>query len=105
MPRELRDAYLKVAPRPGDLTMFWKSVNQMKAFEGWSPEQIRSIRSPTLVLLGDRDVVRPEHAVAMVRLLPSSQLAILPNTDHLGITHSPSWLPTLVTTFLDAPMP
>ena len=106
MPRELREAYLEVAPRPADLTaMFWKSVNQMKAFEGWSPEQMRSIRAPILVLLGDRDVVRPEHAVGMYRLLPRSQLAILPNTDHLGISHPPAWLPSLVTTFLDAPMP
>ena len=105
MPRELREAYLRVAPRPGDLpTLFQKSVDQMKRFEGWTPEQIRSIRSPTLVLVGDRDVVRPEHAVALYRLLPSSQLAILPDTDHRAICFPPAWLPTLVTTFLDAPM-
>jgi pimeloyl-ACP methyl ester carboxylesterase len=104
MPAELRDEYVRVAPRPGDLrAMFWKSVNQMKAFEGWSPEQIRSIRSPTLVLLGDRDVVRPEHGVALYRLLPRAQLAVLPNTDHRDICHPPAWLPTLIATFLDAP--
>src|SRR5690242_16643006 len=80
MPAELREAYLQVAPRPADLTaMFWKSVNQMKAFQGWSPEEMRSIRAPALVLQGDRDVVRPEHGVAMYRLLPNAQLAILPN--------------------------
>ena len=104
MPAELKDEYVRVAPRPSDLTaMFWKSVNQMKTFEGWSPEQIRSIRLPTLVLLGDRDVVRPEHGVALYRLLPRAQLAILPNTDHRAICHPPAWLPTLITSFLDAP--
>jgi len=105
MPAELREAYQRVAPRPGDLsTMFWKSVNQMKAFQGWTEEQMRSIHAPALVLLGDRDVVRAEHGVAMYRLLPSSQLAILPNTDHRGICYPPAWLPTLISTFLDAPM-
>lgn len=104
MPAELREAYLQVAPRPADLTaMFWKSVNQMKAFKGWSAEEMRSIRAPALVLQGDRDVVRPEHAVAMYRLLPNAQLAILPNTDHRAICHPPAWLPTLITAFLDAP--
>ena len=104
MPAELREEYLRVAPRPGDLTaMFWKSVNQMKSFEGWSPEEIRSIRAPTLVLLGDRDVVRPEHGVALYRLLPHAQLAILPNTDHRAICHPPAWLPTLIVSFLDTP--
>jgi len=85
--------------------MFRKSVDQMKSFEGWTAEQMRSIRAPTLVLLGDRDVVRPEHGVAMYRLLPSSQLAVLPNTDHRAICHPPEWLPALIATFLDAPMP
>ena len=104
MPAELREAYLQVAPRPADLTaMFWKSVNQMKAFQGWTAEEMRSIRVPALVLQGDRDVVRPEHAVAMYRLLPNAQLAILPNTDHRAICHPPAWLPALITTFLDAP--
>ena len=104
MPAELRDAYLQVAPRPADLTaMFWKSVNQMKTFQGWTAEEMRSIRAPALVLQGDRDVVRPEHAVAMYRLLPNAQLAILPNTDHRAICHPPAWLPTLISTFLDAP--
>ena len=104
MPAELRDEYVRVAPRPSDLTtMFWKSVNQMKSFQGWNPEQIRSIRSPTLVLLGDRDVVRPEHGVALYRLLPRGELTILPNTDHRAICHPPAWLPTLIASFLDAP--
>jgi len=104
MPVELREEYQRVAPRPADLTaMFQKSVDQMKSFQGWSPEQIRSIRAPSLVLLGDRDVVRPEHGVALYRLLPHAQLAILPDTDHRAICHPPSWLPTLIAGFLDAP--
>jgi pimeloyl-ACP methyl ester carboxylesterase len=104
MPAELREAYVQVAPRPADLTvMFRKSVNQMKAFQGWTAEEMRSIRAPALVLQGDRDVVRPEHGVAMFRLLPNAQLAILPNTDHRAICHPPAWLTTLITTFLDAP--
>lgn len=104
MPAELREEYLRVAPHPADLTaMFRKSVEQMRSFQGWTPEQIRSIRAASLVLLGDRDVVRPEHGVALYRLLPRAQLAILPDTDHRAICHPPAWLPTLIATFLDTP--
>jgi len=106
MPRDLKEAYLKVAPRPEELpAMFAKSVKQMLDFKGWSAEEIRSIHAPTLVVVGDRDLVRPEHAVTMYQLLPRAQLAILPQTDHLSISHPLAWVPTMVTTFLDTPAP
>ena len=49
-------------------------------FRGWAPEEIQSIDAPTLVMIGDHDIVRPGHAVIMSRLLPNLQLAILPGT-------------------------
>jgi len=64
-----------------------------------------AIQAPTLVLIGDRDIVRPEHAVTMARLLPHSQLAIVPGADHLGMSHPPPWVPAMITAFLDSPMP
>ena len=76
MPLELREAYLGAAPHPEDLpTFFTKSVQRMLHFKGWTPEEIRSINAPTLVMIGDHDIVRPEHAVLMFRLFPNAQLA------------------------------
>src|SRR5262249_25610752 len=63
MPKELRDAYLKTAVHPDQLQSYFdKSVRRMREFKGWTSDQIRSIQAPTLVLCGDQDVVRPEHA-------------------------------------------
>lgn len=50
----------------------------MLEFQDWRPEDLRSIDAPTLILIGDADVVRPEHAVEMYRLLPHGRLAVLP---------------------------
>ena len=106
MPLELREAYLRTAPRPEELpTFFAKSVQRMKKFKGWTPEKIRSIAAPTLVIMGDRDVARPEHAVLMFRLIPNSQLAILPDTDHMKIVNRSDWLLPMIKEFLDEPMP
>jgi pimeloyl-ACP methyl ester carboxylesterase len=59
-----------VAPNPEDWPALLGKVQQMdKAFEGWSPAAISSIEAPALVVVGDADIVRPEHAVAMLRLL------------------------------------
>jgi pimeloyl-ACP methyl ester carboxylesterase len=101
MPQELRDNYLRVAPEPANLQSFFdKSVERMRNFKGWTPAEIKMIQAPTLVLMGDRDVALPEHAVSLFRLLPNSQLCILPGTDHTTIVRSPL-VPLIVETFLD----
>jgi pimeloyl-ACP methyl ester carboxylesterase len=51
-------------------------------FRGWRPEDIQSINAPAMVMVGDADLVRPEHTVRMFRLLPHAQLAVLQGTDH-----------------------
>jgi len=106
MPPELRDAYLSVAPNRQDFpTFFAKSLKRMREFKDWPPEDIQSIEAPTLIIVGDADFVRPEHAVRMFRLLPYSRLAVLPGTDHMTLVERSDWLVTMVEAFLDAPMP
>ncbi len=102
MPEELRDAYLEVAPRPEDLQrMFDKAVQLMRNFKDILPDMIRSIAAPTLVVCGDSDVMRPEHAVEEFRLLPHARLAVLPMTDHMKVTARTSWLVPMIEEFLD----
>jgi pimeloyl-ACP methyl ester carboxylesterase len=109
MPPELRKAYLGVAPHPEDLpTLFAKCVQRMLNFKGWTSEDIRSINAPTLVMIGDHDIVRPEHAVEMFRLLPHAQLAVLPGTDHMTLVNradSAEWQVSMIEAFLEAPAP
>jgi pimeloyl-ACP methyl ester carboxylesterase len=106
MPADLREAYLHVAPRPEELpSLFAKSVQRMLNFKGWSQDEIRSIAAPTLVMIGDHDIVRPEHAVLMFRLLPNSNLAVLPDTDHMRVVNRSDWLVSMIGAFLDSPMP
>ena len=79
MPQELKTAFLKVNPDTAKLqTMFDKDRERMIAFKDLSDEQIRSITASTLLINGDADVIRPEHALEMYRLIPNCQLAIIP---------------------------
>ena len=103
MPAELRDAYLRVAPNPENLPIFHdKCVERVLEFRDWSPEDIQSINSPTLILIGDADIIRPEHAVEMFRLLPNARLAVLPGTDHMTLVQRSDWLVSMIEVFLDA---
>jgi pimeloyl-ACP methyl ester carboxylesterase len=106
MPAELREAYLRVSPHPGQLQTFHdKSVKRMLEFKDWRPEDIQKIGAPTMVMVADGDIVRPEHAVEMFRLLPHAQLAVLPGTDHMTLVNRAEWQVSMIEAFLDASMP
>jgi pimeloyl-ACP methyl ester carboxylesterase len=87
MPQPLKDAFLKVNPDPQKLrAMHDKDLERMQHFVETSDAEVRSVRAPTLVLLGDRDVATSEHAIELTRLLPHARLLILPggHGDYLG---------------------
>jgi pimeloyl-ACP methyl ester carboxylesterase len=111
------EEYMRVAPRPEDFaTLFAKKTQMDRQVRDLPAEAIEAIDAPTLLIIGDSDIVRPEHAVEMFRLLgggvmgdltglPNSQLAILPGTTHVTLVERADWLVSMITAFLDAPMP
>jgi pimeloyl-ACP methyl ester carboxylesterase len=106
MPAELKEAYDRIAPHPEQLSTFHdKCARRMLEFKDWRPEDIRSIDAPTMVMVADGDIVRPEHAVEMFRLLPHAQLAVLPGTDHMTLVQRAEWQVSMIESFLDGPMP
>lgn len=79
MPKQYKDAFSKVAPNPDNLQiMHDKCAKRMATFKDWDDDQLKSILSPTLLIIGDADLMTPEHAVEMYRLIPNCQLAIIP---------------------------
>jgi pimeloyl-ACP methyl ester carboxylesterase len=79
MPAPLKTAYLQInRDHAGLQAMFNKDRNRMLHFEDWNDDEINSIQAPTLVIAGDHDVVTPEHAALMCRLISNARLMILP---------------------------
>ena len=81
MPEQLKSSYLAINnDAKGLQNMFEKDRNRMATFKDWSDDILRSIQSPALIVVADRDVMTPEHTVQMSKLIPNSQLMILPGT-------------------------
>lgn len=79
MPAPLREEYLRIAPHPEHLQrQIDKLMAMLGGFRDWPPQMLQAIRAPTLVLLGNADIVGPEHAMEMCRLIADCTLAILP---------------------------
>lgn len=111
MPQVLQDGYLRANnSEQGLLNMFHRDVQRMKAFEDYTDAQIGSIKVPALVMSGNQDVGSLEHAVEIYRLIPDSELAILPggHGGYMGTLESmengtpPKFMATgLIEAFLD----
>ena len=111
------DEYMRIAPRPEDFNKLFEKKTQMdRQIKDFSAETIRGIKAPTLLIIGDSDLIRPEHAVEMFRLLgggvfgdtpaglPDSQLAIVPGASHVSIVSKADLLLAMIPAFLDAPV-
>ncbi|HST05444.1 MAG TPA: alpha/beta hydrolase [Chloroflexia bacterium] len=109
------EEYMRIAPHPEDFPKLFSKVMHLNMnIPDLSSEAIRSIKAPTMIIAGDSDIVQPEHAVEMFRLLgggvigdlvglPKSRLAILPGTTHSTMVTRGDWLVPMITEFLDAP--
>lgn len=79
MPEQLKIGYKKVAADTNGLqVMHDKDAKRMVNFKDISDEQIKSIKVPTLIIIGDKDVISPEHAIELHRQIINSELAIIP---------------------------
>ncbi len=82
-----------------------------------SDDEMRSISAKTMVIVGDADGVKPEHALAMFKLrgggdeeaaatgvlqkVPAARLVVLPAMSHIGISGESKVLVPMVSAFLD----
>jgi pimeloyl-ACP methyl ester carboxylesterase len=104
-----------------DATAFDAYIEKMKVLgindQNISDAQMRSISAKTMIIIGDADAVKPEHALAMYKLrgggdekaaasgtlqkAPVARLVILAATSHLGILGQSAVLAPMVSAFLD----
>src|SRR5215207_3154255 len=113
----MEEAYRAKSPHPDRLQDL---LDKLGAFDdgahGWSDAEIEGIAAPTLITVGDCDMVTLDHAVRFLRLrggdvngdfagVPASQLAVFPGTTHFFGLARTALVLDVVTTFLDAPAP
>ena len=86
-----------------------------------SDEEMRSISAKTMVIVGDADGVKLEHALAMFKLrdggdeeaaasgvlqkVPTARLVVVPAMSHIGISGQSELLVPMVSAFLDDVLP
>ncbi len=109
--------YRKLAPNPeGFPKLVAKLIQSEKEPMAWEKD-VRSMKTPVLIIFGDADGYTLEHAVAMFRLLgggvmgdtgkplPASRLAVLPATSHTAVITQTDLLLGFIEPFLKGEVP
>lgn len=108
--------YANAAARPKDFPELVRKLVALDATpQNWLAEDIRAITAPALLIIGDSDIITPEHTVELFHLLgggvpgdltglPKAQLAVLPGTTHTMVVNHLVWLALMIGEFLNAPL-
>lgn len=111
-------AFLAHTPDPSAFTAWVSKMTILNADDQQiTDDEMRSITSPTMVIVGDADGVRLEHALEMFALrggvdaeaaasgvlsgVPAARLVVLPAASHIGISGESDVLVPMVVAFLD----
>lgn len=102
-----REAYEAASP---DGPAHWKVVaGKVRALWVTDPPfeaaELSRVSAPVLIVVGDRDTIRAEHALEMYRTVPRGQLLVLPETAHDTFNAGAALLNPALIAFLDAPLP
>jgi pimeloyl-ACP methyl ester carboxylesterase len=112
--------YQRLAPDPDAFPALVEKLTALDSTHyAWPEDDVRGIAAPTLIVVGDSDGIRLDHAVELFALrgggvmgdlegLPESQLAVLPGTAHFappgsGLLDRSDWLVAMIARFLDPP--
>ena len=92
----------RISPAPAQYEAFAKELFAMYQREpNYTDEQVRSIRTPTLIAAGyHEEYYRIDHFVALARLIPGAELAILPGASHFGVWQVPQAFNRMALDFL-----
>ncbi|HEY6494725.1 MAG TPA: alpha/beta fold hydrolase [Trebonia sp.] len=100
---EMRGRNLAVAPEPEHFEEFAaRNTAMVHEVPGWTAPMLRELRTPTLMIFGDRDFSPLADVTELFGLLPNAQLAVLPGTTHVGVPARFADALGPITSFLDA---
>ena len=90
-----------------DTTYDYKLVKKLFDLLGKQPHislaEVQSIKAPTLVLAGDKDVIREEHTLQIYQNLQKGWLGIFPGGTHMMPETDPELFNTTVEKFFSKP--
>ena len=106
-PTVMLEAYAKRSPDGADHypVVAEKFMAMVTTEPTLTTDDLARLAHPTLVLVGDDDLVRLDHTVALYEALPAGRLCVVPGASHAVLIERPQLVAALITDFLQGPEP
>jgi pimeloyl-ACP methyl ester carboxylesterase len=97
--------YQALSPEPEKMDAFFENIGNMWATEpNFTPAQLRAITTPILILDGEADeAIKTEHTREMASLIPTAELALIPDTGHFAVWERPDEFNRIVPNAISMP--
>jgi pimeloyl-ACP methyl ester carboxylesterase len=94
----------RLTPKPESSPATLKKLaDLMEKYPNFTIEQLKQINVPTLIAVGDHDLIALDHTVNLFKSLPHAQLLIVPDATHRVLVEQPDLMNKEIIKFLNAP--
>lgn len=101
---KFKTSFERLCPNPEKLPEIKKKLAAlMEKYPNFSLEQLKTIKTPTLIVAGDYDLIDITHTVSLFNSLPNSQLFIIPGASHLSLVEQSELANSIIIKFLKTP--
>jgi pimeloyl-ACP methyl ester carboxylesterase len=101
--KEWLDNYISLTPQPDHVDSYLLHTQKMWLSDVYIPEtKLKSIKIPTMIVQGDKDGIKIEHATELHRTIRNSQFCILPNTSHFVFDEKPDLMCKIAIDFFNS---
>jgi pimeloyl-ACP methyl ester carboxylesterase len=106
--RKLRQKYRnsleRLSPNPERIPVIRRKLRAlMEKYPNFTLKQLEKIKTPTLVVAGDHDIISLDHTVSLFTSLPHAQLFVIPGATHIVPVEQPQLFNNVVMNFLNTP--
>jgi pimeloyl-ACP methyl ester carboxylesterase len=94
----------RLSPNPERIPQIRRKLKAlMVKYPNFTEKQLEKITTPTLVVVGDHDIISLDHTVTLYSDLPHAQLFVVPGATHIAPVEQPELINSLIIKFLETP--
>jgi pimeloyl-ACP methyl ester carboxylesterase len=102
--KRYRTSFERLSPNQERIPVIRKKLEVlMQKYPNFTPDQLKTIKVPFLIVVGDHDLINLDQTTSLFTNLPMSQLLIVPGATHMVPVEYPELINSEVIKFLKTP--